>query len=117
MSEKFHNPDDPGYEKSDVNLLKVVIYGAVGVIAVVIILIFLLDYFTAVKEEVVYNKILQPESVALRELQAKETEILNNYALLDSSTGAYRIPVDRAMELIADEAYRDSLESARESQQ
>jgi hypothetical protein len=111
------DPEDqnnPGYEKRDVNLNKVILYGVIGMIILVVAIVFVVDYFTAVKEEVIYESTLKPESAALRELRARETEELGSYKLLDSARGIYRIPVERAKELIADEAYRDRMKAAPE---
>lgn len=100
------NPEGDGYEKRDVNLAKVLIYGLLGIAVLVVIVFFVLDYFTAASEEAIYEAQLKPESVALRELRAREDEELNSYAVLDAQKGIYRIPIGRAMELIAEEAYR-----------
>jgi len=100
------NPEGDGYEKRDVNLAKVLIYGLLGIAVLVVIVFFVLDYFTAASEEAIYEAQLKPESVALRELRAREDEELNSYAVLDAQKGIYRIPIERAMELIAEEAYR-----------
>lgn len=103
---------DSGYEKRDVSLNKVILYGVLGIIVLVIALIFIMDYFTAVKEEIVYESVLKPESAALRELQARETEELNSYKLLDAEKKIYRIPIERAKKLLADEAYRERQKTA-----
>ncbi|UCD94465.1 MAG: hypothetical protein JSU69_12015 [Candidatus Zixiibacteriota bacterium] len=103
--------DDSGYEKRDVSLIKVILYGVLGIIVLVIALIFIIDYFTAVKEDIVYESVLKPESAALSELQAREIEELNNYKLLDADKEIYRIPIERAKRLLADEAYREEQKS------
>ena len=99
---------DSGYEKKDINLNKIFLTGVIAVVTVIIIIVFILDYFTAVKEELVYKQVLQPASAQLRELRARENEELNSYKLLDPRKGIYRVPIDRAMELIADEAFQKS---------
>ena len=96
-----------GYEKQDVSVSKVVLWGVMSILVVIVVIIWGLDYFTAVKEEIVQEQVLSPQSVALRELRAREAEELGSYKLLDSAAGVYRIPIDRAMELMADEAYRE----------
>ncbi|MFZ5981701.1 MAG: hypothetical protein ACOYVF_13845 [Candidatus Zixiibacteriota bacterium] len=107
MTDNTHltNPNG-GYEKSDINIAKVIIYGVFGIIFLVAVLIFTWDYFAAVKEKTVREMVLQPTSVPLRELRARENGELTSYKLLDASKGVYRIPIERAMELMADEAYR-----------
>ena len=102
-----NTPESTGYETRDVNLVKVFVYGISGIIVLVALVIFALDYFTAAREEAVYEAVLSPESVALRELRAREVEELNSYEILDAQKGVYRIPIERAMTVMAEEAYRE----------
>lgn len=105
--------EDAGYEKGDVNVARVIIFGIFGIIILVTVLIFTWDYFTLVKESPVEDAGLKPQSAAIRELRARETEELTGYKLLDETKGVYRIPIERAMELTADEAYREQLKKNR----
>ena len=97
---------DTGYEKKDVNLRQIILGAALIIGVIVLILVLLTQYFVVVKEEQVYDAVLKPESAALRELRAREAEVLNSYKLLDSAGGVFQIPIRRAMELMADEAFR-----------
>ncbi|MBD3169896.1 MAG: hypothetical protein GF307_10470 [candidate division Zixibacteria bacterium] len=99
-----------GYEKSDVNVGKVILYGAVIALIVIVSVIGLWQFFTAEKERLVYDVVLKIESAKLRDLRARETEELNSYAVLDERKGTYRIPIERAMKLMAEEAYREKAE-------
>jgi hypothetical protein len=115
MTEQSITPpgDRGGYEKRDANVVKIVLYGLGGTILLVVLLVFMIDYFVATREEMVYTAVLKPESVMLRELRVREQVELNSYALIDSAREIYRIPIDRAMELLAEEAYQ--LRSAAKS--
>ena len=64
------------------------------------------DVFMLTKEEIIYETVLQPESVPLRDLRAHEDEVLHTYKVIDAAKGIYQIPIDRALQLMADEAYR-----------
>lgn len=97
-----------GYEKKDVNIRQILWWTISIVVAVAISLVLLNEYFLSVKEEMIYEEVLKPESVTLRDVRAKEDLLLNSYEVIDSTQGIYRIPIDRAMELIAQEAYRGS---------
>ena len=108
----YKTTEDAGYEKSDVNIAKVIIYGLFGIIFLVAVLIFTWDYFTSVKESLVEDMVLKPQAATIRELRARETEELTGYKLLDETKGVYRIPIERAMELIADEAYQEQLKKS-----
>ena len=97
---------ETGYEKKDVNLRQIILGAVVIIGVIVVILVLLTRYFVIVKEAQVYDAVLKPESAALRELRAREAEVLNSYKLLDSANGVYQIPISRAMELTADEAFQ-----------
>jgi hypothetical protein len=61
------------------------------------------DFFVSEKEKVVYETLLKPESNELLDLRAKELDILNSYKTLNADKGIYQIPIERAMQLLADE--------------
>ena len=93
-----------GYEKRDVNIVMVIGISVFLVSLLVVILVFLMDYFVDTKEQMVYEVQLQPESVELQDLDAADMEELTTYKILDAERGMYRIPIERAMELLAKEA-------------
>lgn len=97
-----------GYEKKDVNIKQILFWTIAMVLAIILSLVLLNEYFLSVKEEMIYEEVLKPESLTLRDVRAKEDLLLNSYELIDSTTQVYRIPIDRAMELVAQEAYRES---------
>jgi hypothetical protein len=92
------------YEKRDVNVPFVIGISAALIVILVVILVALLDYFTTAKEEMVYEVQLKPESAELKKLQAEEYEILHSYQLLDAGSKTFRIPIDQAMKLVAEES-------------
>jgi hypothetical protein len=108
--------------KEDVNVRAVTRFGlglAGGIIIVAFLMWFLFDRFSATAE----RRSPQPEKMEasnpqkeppeprlqpnppmeLKEFRAGEDAILNNYAWIDPDKGIVRIPVDRAMELVAKE--------------
>ena len=116
--------DDPGgrgrseHETSDVNLRAILAFGGGLIVACVFInfLVWLLfTYFSARESRQVpavyplatrQENRLPPEPRLqtqpredLRELRAREDEILTSYGWLDKNAGVVRIPIDRAMEL------------------
>ena len=100
-------PEHPGdgYEKRDVAVGKLLAATAIITIFVAAFVIVLFQYFSLQSQEDIYDAQLAPQSAALLDLRAKEDEVLNSYAVVDSTKGIYRIPIDRAMKLLADEAY------------
>ena len=93
-----------GYEKKDVNVSKIVGYALVSIIILIAILVFLNEFFIFQVEGIK----LERDSVVsteLRDLRAAEEETLNSYKVLNAETNVYKIPVEQAMKLLADEAY------------
>jgi hypothetical protein len=99
-----------GYEKRDVKVWHIIGYAAAIIVFLVVVIIILNNYFIAAKEDLVYNVYLKPESSEIRDIRARDTEILTTYKLLDETRGVYRIPIDRAMQLLAEEQFQQSLQ-------
>ena len=92
--------ENSGYEKKDIKAIPVIGYAGAIIALLVVIIVILNNYFIAAKEEMVYNVYLQPQSSEIRDFRARDTEILTTYKLLDENHGIYRIPIDRAIELV-----------------
>ena len=94
------------YEKKDVNILRLGLAFILAVIVVVAVVVAVKEVFLFESEDQIEAVVLKPQSVTLRELRANEDKELSTYAVIDSTTGTYRIPIDRAMELMADEDFQ-----------
>ncbi|OGC10226.1 hypothetical protein A2V82_05860 [candidate division KSB1 bacterium RBG_16_48_16] len=97
------------YEKTDVNVKKLFLVTLVVLVFVVIVIVAMNELFIFSKESQVYQAVLKPESAELRDLRAKEAEALHTYKALDAAKGVYQIPIDRAMALIAEEAFAEKM--------
>jgi hypothetical protein len=109
-SSSDHHRHDPshagaGYEKSDVAIGRFVLVTLASVIFTVTVIVVLFQYFTVEKEDQFQRVVYAPESAALRDLRAKEDAELGSYGIVDDSLHRYRIPIERAMELVANEAF------------
>jgi hypothetical protein len=93
-----------GYEKRDTSIRSIVVAALVTVVALVIAIIILYDYFIATKEAVIYDQSLRPESEELIKVRQAEDSVLNSYELIDPEQRTYRVPIARAMELLAAES-------------
>lgn len=96
----------PGYEVRDIGWHTLLWIGALIVFGVIIFVVVLDSYFTIAKEKELYEQVLKPESAELRELRAEEHKKLHSYGQIDAQKGIYQIPIDRAMELLAEEDFR-----------
>ncbi len=94
-----------GYETSDISTRNLYISGGVLIVLLIVIIAGLNELFLANREQEVTDKVLQAESSELRELQAREAEALHSFKMLDQENGVVRIPIDRAMQLVAEEDF------------
>ncbi len=101
------------YEKQDINISKIIGYAVAIIVILASILVFLNEYFVFARDNLVYEKVLKPESIELREIRAAEEKELNTYKLLDADNGIYQIPIERAIQVIADETYEGRLRQVK----
>ncbi|MEK7774627.1 MAG: hypothetical protein AAB305_01935 [Candidatus Zixiibacteriota bacterium] len=103
--QELHGVD---YERRDVDVKTTALVGIVIVVVIGVFLIFVQEYFTSVKEDTLLQVAYAPENPKLRDLRASEAQIFSSYKIIDPVKGVYQIPVDRAMELLVNEAYSAS---------
>jgi hypothetical protein len=108
MAEPLHAPgvESTGYEKKDINVKMIIVVAAAIVVLIIVLIVWIDSLYQITREQTIQTSVLQPQSASLRELRAHEDEVLNSYKLLDSAAGKYQIPIDRAIELMAEEAYQ-----------
>lgn len=97
---------DVDYEREDTNLRQILIVGVIGFICLAVSVVVVDDYFSLAREELMHEVVLSVPSPELRELRIAEQESLTKYKLLNADSGRYQIPIERAMHLVADEAYQ-----------
>ncbi len=78
--------------------------GLVGAVLFVVAMAWLNSYFTVARNQEVYRKVLSLSNPKLAELRAVEAEALNTYGWVDREKGVVRVPIGRAMEILAQEA-------------
>ncbi len=85
--------------------------GLIAALGGVIVLLLVLSvagvqvYYDHVKEQQVFVKQLQPVSEDLKALRAREDADLHSYRYLDRAKGTVHLPIERAMELVVQEAH------------
>ena len=93
-----------GYEEKDANVRAILVTAIVSVVVIALIVVALYRYFISTREEVYQQQVLQTVSRDLLELTRLEDSVLSSYELLDSINGTYRVPIERAMELLVEES-------------
>ena len=98
---------DLGYERSDVNVVPIVAIAVVCLSTVALSILGLDAYFVRYREQLL-QEANRVDYTQLIEIRASEKEILTSYGVVDKGKGRYRIPIERAMSIIAEEAFRGS---------
>ncbi|MFQ6604630.1 MAG: hypothetical protein ACE5D8_03645 [Fidelibacterota bacterium] len=89
-----------GYDKHEINVRFIGCLLLGFLIVLGITLVFVDSYYTKATEAAIYS-VNVPVSEKRIALDAKEEQMLNSYELIDAEKGIYRIPIDRAMALTA----------------
>lgn len=92
-----------GFDAAEPRTRFIALFGLATLVALVAIILGLQAYVDSVKQEEIYVKVLQPVSEDLRALRAREDTELNGYQYIDRAKGTVRLPIRRAMELLAKE--------------
>jgi len=99
-----HSEHPDGFDTSEPKGGFIAIFAVATVITLIATMLGIQYYFEQAKEEAVYHEVLAPESDQLKNLRATEDTQLNNYQYVDRAQGSVRLPIDRAMDLLAKEA-------------
>lgn len=113
MSEPNHRDHPPGYDKSRISIAWVTTIALLTIALITTFAIVINELFVVSKEQLVYEQVLGKDSSALRDLRAREEEELGSYKLLDAEKGSYQIPVERAIQIMADSAYQQQLKDGQ----
>jgi len=93
----------PGYERTDINPRLIGALFALIVVGIIVAVLAVQHYFAVTYEEQLYIKVLSPVASDLKQLRAREDAQLHSYGYIDREKGLVRLPIERAMELLAAE--------------
>ncbi|MBW8888263.1 MAG: hypothetical protein JF616_10950 [Fibrobacteres bacterium] len=98
-----HSPAGVGHELSDFSWTTVLWLIPISVIIMLAFFAVCIFWFKGAKDHEIAHKQAQFVPSELQALHAHEDEILTSYKILDKDKGRIRIPIARAMELVAQE--------------
>lgn len=104
MSEHQNNHDAARHEKTDVDVKSITLITIVSVVILIISLVLIEDVFVLWVENDKSEYVYSVESAKLQEVRAAELEKLSSYGVVDSAKSVYRVPIDHAMQIVAEEA-------------
>jgi len=102
---EHHNPQE-GFDAGEPNSGAVWAF-TIGSVVVMILVIFAVSaYFQQIYNEAVYEKVLSVPSDQLRDVRNRDAWNLTHYMYgdLDKSSKRVRVPIDKAIEMLAGEA-------------
>jgi len=98
-------PHTAGFETGEPGFRAIGIVGGVIVVTLVAILLGVQAYYDSVLEQQIFVKQLEPVSAQLTVLRAREDAQLHSYQYIDRAKGTVRLPIERAMDLLIQEAH------------
>lgn len=102
--EEIQIEGEHGYDITEPKASIIAIFGIVTIVLLLVVVFGIQFYFDTSKEHQVYTTVLVPEGQQLQDLRTKEDQQLNSYGYIDRQKGSVRIPIERAMSLVAKEA-------------
>ena len=105
-NEELHpvGPDNPGYDPSEPNAKGLAIFIIAFVVLLVVIFAATTGYFNWAWDRQTQAVVLGKNSEDLADLRAREDLQLKTYGYINKDKGQLQLPIDRAMELIAQDA-------------
>jgi hypothetical protein len=97
------NVNAPAFDTTEPKARAIAIFGIGTIVALVAIILGVQAYVDRIEQQEIFVKQLQPVAEDLKALHAREDLDLNTYQYLDRTKGTVRLPIQRAMDLLAAE--------------
>lgn len=101
---RTHHDPSEGYDHSDPAVPSIWAFTIGSVIILVVVIFALQQYFVKIWDDAVYEKVLAAPSPELQDLRNRDNWALTHYSYQDKSKGVVRIPLERAQELVLQDA-------------
>jgi hypothetical protein len=103
-----HDEPAHAYDRQEPNYKVVTIFSIVCVILFFATCYAVYVYYDMFREQQVYNLVLAPPSQELKSVRDREDRQLHTYGIDDRQKGTVRIPIERAMQLVIQDAKNNS---------
>jgi hypothetical protein len=91
-------------DDSDPKSTPTLLVGAVGMILLMVIVLLVEVLFHRTTQAEIYRKVISEQPLELRQAQAEQLDQLNDYRWVSEPDGVAAIPIERAIDLIVEEA-------------
>lgn len=91
-----------GIEAGQIMAIALTILMTIGIVVVILFM------WTTTTSQAIRQAAIDPSGYTeLRETEAQAAQKLNQYGVIDRENGVYRIPIERAMDIVANQAYQE----------
>ena len=104
-----HGDHPLSYDHAEPRFKALAAYMAVTVVLLLVIGIGIQGYYELIYTNEEYTRVISQPNWALRDLRNTEQWELTNYGYVDKAKGTVRIPIDQAMQLVAQDAAQNKL--------
>lgn len=101
---RVHHDASEGYDHTDPEAPKVWMFTLGSVIILIVTIFALQQYFEKIWNDAVYQKVLAAPNQELMDMRNRDDWNLTHYSYQDKSKGIVRIPLERAQELVLQDA-------------
>ncbi len=99
-----HGEHPHAYDRRDPNYKILLPFSFISFLLFIAIVLGVVQYYDIFREDMIQERVLGPDSRELQSLLARQNQELKSYEVLDKEKGVVRIPIERAMELVAADA-------------
>lgn len=89
--------------KNDLSFSMIALWGGLVLVLVLVTAVWIEAYYHFLEERQVDQKVVQPVVPELVDYQAAQSELLNGYTWIDREAGIVGLPIERAMQLVAED--------------
>ena len=103
-----HAAPDPlsarqGYDVNEPKMALVAASGGAIMVLLILVILAVQFYFDRVEQQLVFVRVAEPVAQDLKDLRHREDSELHSYEYIDRAKGVVRVPIERAMTLLARE--------------
>jgi len=103
--EEIEVGDHPySYDHTEPKASALFLFGGATVLMLIVVGVGITYYYDALREQAIYREVLSVDNDQLKNLRATEERDLNSYSYANKDAGVVRMPISRAMQLVAKEA-------------
>ena len=89
--------------KNDLSFSMIALWGGLVLVLVLVTAVWIEAYYHFLEDRQVQVKVVEPVVPELVEYESTQSELLNSYYWIDREAGVVGLPIERAMQLVAED--------------